>query len=106
MPRVKDEIMSAEQLDRLRTLLSAAVHLPWPQRADYLRQRCPDDALVRDEALSLVELYDSADGFLTKPFPEMLGARAAEPVHLPPGTLLHGRFPPPPLSFRRVEVNF
>jgi len=84
--------MSAEQLDRLRTLLSAAVHLPWPQRADYLRHRCPDDALVRDEALSLVELYDSADGFLTKPFPEMLGARAAEPVHLPPGTLLHGRF--------------
>jgi serine/threonine protein kinase len=86
-------MISHRQLDRVRTILAAAIKLPASDRGPFARAQCGDDQEVRSEVESLLGLHEIAGDFLNTPLPEAFGAEDLPPqTLLSPGVLIKGRY--------------
>lgn len=59
--------MDERRWQTINRLFEAAVELPEPRQADYLRQACGDDDTLRDAVLALLESDRQARTFLARP---------------------------------------
>ncbi len=84
--------MHLSPLERVRTILAAALALPEEERLAFVRRESGDDAEVCAELEGLLAVHDSAAGFLDTPLPELLGAALPATGHLPAGMLLANRY--------------
>lgn len=84
--------MHLSPLERVRTTLAAALHLPEQERLAFVHRQCGDDPEVCAEIEALLAVHDSAAGFLDTPLPELLGASLPPANKLPPGMLLANRY--------------
>ncbi len=88
--------MSPEQWERVKDLFADAAEQPAPQRETWLREHCPDDAVVLHEVLRLLQ-HSPADGAYLDQAPvspallRQIADQAAF-VALLPGELLASRF--------------
>ncbi|HUS05196.1 MAG TPA: protein kinase [Bryobacteraceae bacterium] len=84
--------MSSQQLERVRTILMAAVQLPREECDAFLRSGCSGDQELLAEVEALLEIYRSAGDFLNRSLPELLGENRDDRFELAAGTLLKGRY--------------
>jgi hypothetical protein len=56
--------MTPENWKRVEELFEAAQRLAGEQRAEFLRQACPDEESLRAEVESLLNAADSGDGLM------------------------------------------
>ena len=64
---------AGERWARVKTVFHAAVALPPPERAAFLRNACPDDDALRADVQGLVEAHDRARDFIrTTPFADIV----------------------------------
>jgi serine/threonine protein kinase/tetratricopeptide (TPR) repeat protein len=71
--------MTPETWKQVKALLESALDLAPAQRADFLRQKCPDDAMRR-EVEKLLENHEKAGDFLSK---AVMNPRVAIPREVP-----------------------
>src|SRR3954451_16959877 len=83
--------MSPMQLERVRAALAAAIQHPADERLAFVRSECADDEVVHAEVQSLLEIHSSAEDFLSRPLPELLGVGDGTAPPLPAGALLKSR---------------
>jgi predicted Ser/Thr protein kinase len=60
-------MMNRDRWEQLKPLFQGALEQPASQRAAWLRRACPDDAALREEALSLIQSHETAGDFLEQP---------------------------------------
>jgi Tol biopolymer transport system component len=84
--------MSPKRLDRLRSILVSALHMPAEGRAAFVASECGDDVELRAEIEELLVIQSSAGDFLSQSFPELLGSVAERRVEVEAGALLKHRY--------------
>jgi serine/threonine protein kinase/WD40 repeat protein len=84
--------MSPQQLERVRTVLAAAVEVPMEDRSAFVRSHCAGDETLLAEVEALLSLHGSAGEFLTHSLPELLGATGDARCELTAGTVLKNRY--------------
>ena len=86
-------MISAAQLARVQSVLADALQLPEPERDPFVRAHCAADPPILQEVESLLRLHAASGAFLSRPLPELLGAKDLEPAPvLPAGCLIKGRY--------------
>ncbi len=86
------DLMSPQQLERVRSLLTAAVRVPKEERAAFLASQCADDRTVLAEVGALLEIHTTAGDFMSHSLPELLGTAKKDRFELTVGALLKSRY--------------
>lgn len=84
--------MSVRRLERVRSILAAALQLPLERRAEFVRKECDSDCALLAEVEDLIGLHAQAGEFLNTPVPELLGAKLRTRLTLPARDIVKGRY--------------
>jgi len=59
--------MNPEQWQQIKTIIHAALEIEPEKRARFVAENCAGDKFLRGEVESLLNCYDSAEGFIETP---------------------------------------